>query len=238
MITQEYIDIFENYLSGELSPDEKLNFESRLEMDQEFRFSFEKYKELECSLKRHFERESLKNKLRKSDTDSKIKGRRGISRLNIGRFAVIGSAAAILLSILIYYNKNDGQEQASFLDMWPYEEGLIVKMGSSIKYNPAMNAYRLENWEEAILLFSEFKTDTAAYFEGSARFYLKDYEIAKKIFLSIDNNSSYYPDAQIRFAILSIYCGENQLAKITLDDIIQDSSSEYYGLALQLLEMM
>jgi serine protease Do len=58
------IDLFDNYLDGTLTAEEKINFEIRLSTDSAFAAAFEEHKILIASLQFHSERTHLKGKLK------------------------------------------------------------------------------------------------------------------------------------------------------------------------------
>lgn len=209
-ISEEHIELFEAYCNGSMAEREVLEFEARLVYDNEFSEEFEFYKQLETGIQQHF-RNELKSKF--SEIDKKL-DKQPLQKNNFRKVIVWGSsiAAIFLIGIFIYRSSVTDYNQLA-QEYWPYEAGLPVKMSTKGKYDDAMNAFKLENWNEAENLLKQIKSDTADYFLGVISYEKKDYRQASNYFGQIENNSSYYDEAQFRLALSTIMSGNITIGK-------------------------
>lgn len=234
MIPENYIALFEAYTSGAINEKERLEFEAQLSYDSDFKDHFEKYQSLEADIKMHFHRESLKNKLKEADI-SIDQGKANIpSQSHRIRNISIGLAAGISLLFGIYYNTQNPQNRTS--ELWPYEDGLPVQMGNSNSYHSAMNAFKLEEWIQAIERFGNFDSDTATYFTALSHYELGNHEQSASFLLNIPEASIFYEDASVRLALLYVRKGNTIKARKSLEAILTDKNHKYYVLAQRILK--
>jgi hypothetical protein len=234
MIPENYIAIFEAYTSGAINEKERLEFEARLSYDSDFKDHFKKYQSLEADIKKHFHRESLKNKLKEADI-SIDQGKANIpSQSHRIRNISIGIAAGISLLFGIYYNTQNSQNRTS--ELWPYEDGLPVQMGNSNSYHSAMNAFKLEEWIQAIERFGTFDSDTASYFTALSHYELGNHDQSASFLLNIPEASIFYEDASVRLALLYVRKGNTIKARKSLEAILTDRNHKYYVLAQRILK--
>lgn len=225
-ISVENSVIFESYLSNSLSQEEITRFEAKLSYDSDFKLQFEYFKQLETSVKQYFKRKQLKAKFAELDEEMDTEVPKGkLSYLKW--FIVAGAAASILLvaTLILNHSKSDGFYKNLVAENWPYEEGLPVKMSNKSVYDDAMNAYKLENWDEAETLLKQFNSDTSNYFLGIVAFQKENIKIAVNYFQEVGSNSIYYSDAQFRLALLSILEKDIQSAKRILKKLKAENSS-------------
>ena len=69
---------------------------------------------------------------------------------------------------------------------------LPVQMGDSSVYNSAMNAFKLEQWEQSYIEFSRFRSDTAIYFASICKYHLQNLEAASELLVKIPENSVFF----------------------------------------------
>ena len=234
MIPENYIALFQTYTSGEINEKDRLAFEARLSYDLEFREYFKKYQSLEGSIRKHFHRESLKNKLKDVDRSLDQNKLNTPSKSDQIRKISIGLAAGISLLFGIYYITQNSQKPN--YELWPYEDGLPVQMGNSNSYHSAMNAFKLEEWIEAIERFSAFNSDTARYFTALSYYELGNYDESVSLLLKIPDASVFYEDASIRLALLNLFSGNTGKAIESLDEIMTDKTHKHYVLAERILK--
>jgi hypothetical protein len=235
-ISEEYIDLFEAYLNGSLSEKETIEFEARLSYDNEFKEQFESYRQIENSIKQHF-RNQLKVKFAEMDKQMDSRSRSKIRHL---KWWVISGAAAVAMIIigtfyLKQFNSSIKGNTALVAEYWTLEEGLPVKMSYKGRYDDAMNAYKLEQWEQAEALLLKIDSDTADYFLGVIAYERKDYEKSLKFFNKVDYNSTYYNETQFRLALVHILFEETELAKGVLQSLI-DYNTEFSGVSKEILK--
>lgn len=156
MLEQDYI-LFEDYISGKLSKDEVLSFESRLKSDSEFEKSFNTYKELSGFLEHEFGNEeestSFKDNL-KSISDSYFEDKttsKKVIKFNFYKYAVAASVA-LLIGFFIYNQFNN----PTYNDFMTYDEVSLTVRGSQddIK-TKAEEAFNKKNFSEAETYFTQ-----------------------------------------------------------------------------------
>lgn len=226
-----YIDIFERYRNGELSEAELKDFEARLVYDSEFKAAFEEYEQIEAGIKNHF-RSELKSKLQDLDQQMDAPAKKSkVVHLVTWTSSV---AAAVIIGFFIFQHFSKPNNVQLAQQYWPHEEGLPVKMSTKGKYDDAMNAYKLGQFEKAQKLLEPINSDTAFYFLGVISFELEDYSKAEKEFQQIDENSTYYDEAQFRLALVSILTNDIGSSKVVLRKLIK-KDNEYTEQAKKLL---
>lgn len=205
-----HIEIFERYRKGELSEAEQRDFEARLVYDAEFKAAFEEYEQIEVGIKNHF-RSELKSKLQ--DLDQQMDA--PVRKSNLVKLVTWTSsvAAAVIIGFFISQHYSEPNNVQLAQQYWPYEEGLPVKMSTKGKYDDAMNAYKLGQFEKAQKLLEPIDSDTAIYFLGVISFEQSDFNQAVEYFRAVDQNSSYFQIARFRAAIC--YLANNKLASAT-----------------------
>ena len=180
----------DRYLEGEMSPEEKLDFELKLHSDAGLAQSFETYKLAKQYIQIYgfeeakAEMASLWEEAKRSTSRTKI-----ISFKNPSIIFIISAAAIVALVFLFsffrfqsgpnyneVYNKLAAKEDTRII--------LIQAMGNSINYVEAAKAYRNGKYAHSISLLeklpkSSFSNDTLAYLLGDA--YLKTLQPDKAI---------------------------------------------------------
>lgn len=236
MMPQESIELFERFTQGLLSDKEVLEFEAKLSFDSEFKSHYDQYLALENDLKVHFQKNSLKNKL--INTDAIIDHEISHSLLRKKRYIIIGTsiAAGVALFIGIYQGISQSNDKIS--ELWPYEEGLPVRMGEADLYQMATNAFKLGEWSKAISLFEKIDSDTSCYFQAISYYELKEFKEASNLFLNVSNESIYHEDAELRLAILYVLEGKSIFAKNILITISENKQHKHYELALRILKKL
>lgn len=236
MIPQESIELFERFTQGLLSDKEVLEFEAKLSFDSEFKSHYDQYLALENDLKVHFQKNSLKNKLINTDaiidhdiSHSLLRKKRSIT-------LAISIAAGIALFIGIYQGRSQSNDKIS--ELWPYEEGLPVRMGEADLYQMATNAFKLGEWSKAISLFEKIDSDTSCYFQAISYYELKEFKEASSLFLNVSNESIYHEDAELRLAILYVLQEKSIFAKNILIQISENKQHKHYELALRILKKL
>ena len=234
MIPQESIELFERFTQGLLSDKEVLEFEAKLSFDSEFKSHYDQYLALENDLKVHFQKNSLKNKLINTDaiidhdiSHSLLRKKRSIT-------LAISIAAGIALFIGIYQGRSQSNDKIS--ELWPYEEGLPVRMGEADLYQMATNAFKLGEWSKAISLFEKIDSDTSCYFRAISHYELNEFKEASSLFLNVSNESIYHEDAELRLAILYVLQEKSIFAKNILIQISENKQHKHYELALRILK--
>lgn len=229
----EYIELFERYRNEDLSDSELKDFEARLVYDSEFRHAFEEYQRVEDGIKNHF-RNELKSKLQEVDEkmDNIPKGNQGKLRILIWGSSI---AAAIVVGVFIFQHFSTPNYNNIAQQYWPHEGGFPVKMSSKAKYDDAMNAFKLEEYDKAVKLLQDIKSDTSSYFLGVISYENQDFQKAAQYFCQVENNSTYYHEAQFRLALVSMINGDLDLTKLIFQALI-DHQTEFAESSKEILE--
>lgn len=236
-ISEENIDLFEDYLSDSLSEKEVLEFEARLAYDIDFREQFENYNKIETAVKQHY-RNQIKSKF--NELDEKLDNRT-INKTQSLKWWVISGAAAIIIMLIsiVYLNQCNASFEEDNLTLakeyWPYDEGLPVKMSTKGKYDDAMNAFKLENWEQAKRLLLKIDSDTSDYFLGIINYQQKDFHQSIIHFNEVRNQSAYFQEAQFRLGL--VFLSQNKL--ITAKKILQkqiDQKTKFANISKEIIQ--
>ncbi|WP_395058120.1 tetratricopeptide repeat protein [Flavobacterium sp.] len=144
---------FENYLSNELSQEERIIFENQLQNDSDINEKFEIYKESNQFLKTKFSpetfafKENLKSIAKDSFKENKPKKRKAI-QLKTFVYAI---AAVFVLFFGLQLFQNDIPE---YKDFNKHEEAHFTERGDAIKaLKLAQDAFNNKNYKQAIINF-------------------------------------------------------------------------------------
>ena len=200
MTANGHIELFERYRNGDLSAIELKEFDARLVYDSEFKDDFDQYEALEEGIKTHF-RNRLKSKLQEIDKMMDIPARK---RIHPKRILIWSSsvAACLLIGVLLLQRFSSNKYELIVEEYWPEEPGLPVKMSSKGKYDEAMNAYKLGEFDKANSLLEKTASDTSFYFQGIIAYKLNDYKASKGFFNQIEKGSLYFNNAQFRLGLI------------------------------------
>ena len=166
MNEERYI-VFENYLSNELSAEEKTNFEKQLTEDSELASAFEIFKDLNLHLENKFgNQEELKafKKNLKSISKEHFKTKKPkVVAFKPWQYAIAASVA-ILVGLFVFQNINpsfddyNNPEMATFIERGDVNENLKL----------AQDAFNAKNYKTAITYFEailkESKSPEIQYF--------------------------------------------------------------------------
>lgn len=228
------IDLFERYRNNELSDAELRDFEARLAYDNEFKHEFDTYQSVEEGVKNHF-RNQLKYRLQEIDKamDGASK-KKPMVRLIAWTTSV---AAAIVIGVFIFQHFATSSPIQLAEQYWPHEAGLPVKMSAKGKYDDAMNAFKLEEWDNAAKVLKDMQSDTAYYFLGVIAYENQNYHRAAEYFWQVENNSRYYSEAQFRLALVSIINEDLDLTRLILQAQIEHQT-EFAAASKEILEKL
>ncbi len=236
-IEEKNIALFENYLSHEMDKKSMLEFEAQLIYDSDFKNQFETFKSIETGIKEHYANE-LKQKF--SELDLELDKKLSIKpKNNKVIWLSTAVAASIILGVFIYHHFSNQLTMPQLAqENWVQDEGLPVKMSSKGKYDDAMNAYKLENWDVALTEFDKIKTDTAIYYSGLIYFEKKEFQISLNVLNEIGKNSIYYDDVQFRKALNYLALEKKKEALDILSIIGKNKESAYREKAKKILELL
>jgi TolA-binding protein len=144
---------FENYLSNELSLEEKILFENRLQNDLDFKEKFEIYKESNQFLKTKFSTETnaFKENLKAIAKESFIKNNPKKGKIIQLRTFVYAIAAVLVLFFGLQLFQNDNPEYGDFNK---HEEAHFTERGDLVKsLKLAQDAFNNKDYKKAIINF-------------------------------------------------------------------------------------
>jgi len=196
MNEERYI-LFDQYLQGEMTVEEKDNFEKQLSEDHEFSSEFETFKEVQLRLKTKFEfeeeREAFKANLTTiSDTHFNTSKPKVVV---MRPWYLAAAASVIILFGLFFFDYNnpsfadyDNPETASFVERGDTDTALI---GAQTAFNDGKYAAAIPLFEE---ILKENKTPEIQYFYGVSLLEESKYPKAESVFSELRSGTSAYKD--------------------------------------------
>jgi len=196
MNEERYI-LFDQYLQGEMTVEEKDNFEKQLSEDHEFSSEFETFKEVQLRLKTKFEfeeeREAFKANL---TTISDIHFNTSKPKVVVMRPWYLAAAASVIILFgLFFFDYNnpsfadyDNPETASFVERGDTDTALI---GAQTAFNDGKYAAAIPLFEE---ILKENKTPEIQYFYGVSLLEESKYPKAESVFSELRSGTSAYKD--------------------------------------------
>ncbi|WP_299884992.1 hypothetical protein [uncultured Lacinutrix sp.] len=235
MEEQDYI-LFDQYLLEELSADERLVFEKRLDTDIEFKKSFNTYKELSNFLENKFENEEESNDFKsnlervsnkhfsKTETPVDSKHKRGIFR--IGQLAI--AASVILFLGVFIFNQFSNP---TYLDYNSHEPMTVVR-GNVKDLIEATKAFNNEEYEIANKLIKKVldkdpENSELKLYYAITNIELDNYKVADENLNELINGTSAYKDKALWYSALSRLKQRNIDACIILLKQVEQESEDY-----------
>jgi len=209
----QHIELFEAYQAKLLDESAILEFEARLNSDSEFRKAYQDFLSIEEGLKRHYKNEFF-NQLK--DLDQELDKELGkTKKYSVKKLIVYTTSIAASFLIFFfgysYFQSQDHVEIAK--EYWPIEPGLPVKMSTRGRYDEAMNAYKLGEFDKANSLLDKISSDTSIYFQGVIAYELNDFRSSRGFFNQIEKGSLYFNNAQFRLGLILLSEGDLISAK-------------------------
>jgi hypothetical protein len=230
---------FENYLSNEMSEDDKITFEKRLNEDTEFLASFNLYKETSAFTENKFSEETsnFKNNLKSISTKYFAEQKPKKSRL-IQLRPILYAVAAVLV---LFFGLQLFQSDPQFNDYNSFGNASITERGDVTIENlkKAQDAFNDKKYKEAIPLFESvikvYKTAEIDYLYAIALLQENRIPEAESIFNSLKNNNVIYKDNAIWCLALSkLKQKEYAACKALILQISEDG--DYYEVSRKLLK--
>lgn len=225
MNEERYI-LFDQYLQGEMTVEEKDNFEKQLSEDHELSSEFETFKEVQLRLKTKFEFEDEREAFKANLTEISDK------HFNTNKPKVVlmrpwyyaAAASVIILFGLFFFDYNnpsfadyDNPETASFVERGDTNQALI---GAQTAFNDGKYAAAIPLFEE---ILKENKTPEIQYFYGVALLEESKYPKAESVFNELKSGTSAYKDkATWSLALSKLKQKKYRECKEILETISQD----------------
>ncbi len=205
MNEERYI-LFENYLSNELSAEEKINFEKQLAEDSEFASAFEIFKELNMHLENKFgneqELKAFKKNLKSISKDHFKTKKPKVVAFKPWQYAIAASVA-ILVGLFVFQNINpsfedyNNPEMATFIERGDVNENLKL----------AQDAFNAKNYKTAIPYFEAIlnstKTPEIQYFYAVSLLEDNQFQKAETNLSELKSGTSVYKNKATWYLALS-----------------------------------
>lgn len=225
MNEERYI-VFDQYLQGEMTDEEKNLFENQLKEDQEMASEFETFKEVQSHLKNKFEFEEeraiFKENL-KQIADKNFDRKPKVIGLKPWYLAIAASVAVLFGLFFFNYNQNpvfsdyNNPEHATFTERSTADETLKM----------AETAYNKRRYNKAIPLFETIleknKTAEIQFFYGVSLLEESHYKKAETVFNELkEGNSAYKEKSKWYLALSKLKQKDYESCKAILQTISED----------------
>lgn len=220
--------LLNNYFEGNLSNEEKQQFNELLSNDLEFKAEFEFQKKAKIAVALS-EREKLKSQLKEIENSIKLKN-------NNRTWLSLAASIIVILSLgfLFFWNsfsKNDNL-YADFYETFPNIEAPTTRGENTLNIkSEAFFAYDSKDYKKAIELFSEIykieKSDYAIFYIGLSEMELNEHKKAIDTFSLFqgDSNNNFY--FYIKWYKALCYLKENDIenSKKLLNEIVKTANA-------------
>lgn len=205
-MNEEHYILFENYLSNELSAEEKINFEKQLSEDTELATAFEIFKELNLHLENKFgnakELKAFKKNLKSISKEHFKTKKPKVVSLKPWQYAIAASIA-ILVGLFVFQNINpsfddyNNPEMATFVERGDVNENLKL----------AQDAFNDKNYKTAISHFEAVlkanKSPEIQYFYAISLLEDNQFQKAETNLAELKSGTSIYKNKAIWYLALS-----------------------------------
>ncbi|WP_178986038.1 tetratricopeptide repeat protein [Winogradskyella helgolandensis] len=237
MEEQDYIQ-FEAYLAGDLSEDDVVAFNERLNSDAQFKEAFEIYKDLSSSLEHQIgnEREIFDFKANLDVISSQHfnaihdeeLGIKPAPKTSFYKYAVAASVV-ILLGFFIF-NQFGGPKYEDYNNFDPIS--LTVRSADNTNFSKAEQSFNSKNYEEAIRAFNviledDFTNLEIQLYKGIALVETNQFKEADIVLNKITNGNTAYRNKAKWILALSYLKQDNTSASIKILKTIPNDAEDY-----------
>ncbi|WP_026712506.1 tetratricopeptide repeat protein [Flavobacterium daejeonense] len=197
---EEIYLLFDQYLQGELSEKDRLDFEKQLSENAELKLEFETFKEVQLQLETKFDfavdRETFEANLKNISRDY-FKPKK--SKLILMKpYVYMAAATVILLLGLFLFHPSEPK----FEDYNQFENAYLTERGEGLELvKEAENAFNTKNYKKAIPLFEaalrQNKSAEIQYFYGISLLENNQIKQAEAAFNQIKSGNSVYKNKAI-----------------------------------------
>ncbi|WP_298140056.1 tetratricopeptide repeat protein [Flavobacterium sp.] len=206
-MNEEVYISFESYLNNEMSQAEKELFEQRLNSDNQFRESFNLYKETTAMLENKFDSKTIdfKENLKSISKTHFSENKEDKSRVINFKPFYYAIAASVVLAFGTWFMMQGNPEYGDFNQ---HENAYFTERGSIIKnLRLAQNAFNEKNYKVAIenfqIVLKDYDKPEVRFFYGISLLEENRYSEAKTNFTTIQNGTSVYKDKATWYLALS-----------------------------------
>lgn len=235
MQEQDYLQ-FDQYLLKELSTEERLDFEKRLESDSVFKESFNTYKELSSFLENKFEDETKTNAFKtnlKTISNAHFSKTETVAvkpkKSKVFWFGQLAIAASVLLFLGVFvFNQFSNPTYSDFNS----HEPMTIVRGTVKDLIEATKAFNNEEYKKANTLLKKVlendpeNTEIQLYY-AITNIELDNFNVADTELNKLINGKSAYKDKALWYAALSRLKQRNIEATIILLKQVAETSDDY-----------
>ena len=220
----KHLELIEAYLEGNLSEEEKVDFEVRLLVDKDLEEEFELYKKIVGSFK-DIQSENIRKQLQAIDEELDNE-----KNSSTNKFYWWAGIAACLIFLQIYLYKSNTTIPL------PLEEGLPVLMGdnNNVEFQNAMQLFKGGKYDASVnrfnrLINSKQDNDTLNYFLGYAELNVQQYLSAKTHLEIVHANKSSVFNLKAKYFLAYALYKNNKTeeAKLLLDELNSNSDNPF-----------
>jgi TolA-binding protein len=220
----KHLELIEAYIEGNLSEEEKVDFEVRLLVDKDLEEEFELYKKIVGGFK-DIQTENIRQKLQAIDEELDNK-----KNSTNNKFYWWAGLAACLIFVQIFLNYTKTSIPL------PMEEGLPVLMGDdhNLAFQNAMQLYKSGKYDASIKRFNQLivahpTNDTLLYYIGCAKLNSQKYKEASQHFkyVSSNINSAFYLKSKYYLAYSLYKTNRGKEAKLILQELISNNENPF-----------
>jgi TolA-binding protein len=220
----KHLELIEAYLEGNLSEEEKVDFEVRLLVDKDLEEEFELYKKIVGSFK-DIQTENIRQKLQAIDDEIDSNSPKPSTKF----YWWAGIAASLIFLQIYLYNSK------STIPL-PIEEGLPVLMGEdqNVEFQNAMQLFKGGKYDASINRFNKLiimhpDNDTLNYFLGYAELNVQQYLSAKTHLEIVHANKSSVFNLKAKYFLAYALYKNNKTeeAKVLLDELNSNSDNPF-----------
>ena len=230
-MNEEHYLLFDQYLQGKLTIEERNSFEKEVSENPEFAAEFRTFKEVMVELQNKFghvqEREAFKENL--SDISDKHFNKNKPKVVKLKPWYYAAAASAAILFGLFFFNHNS---DPNFEDFNQPEQAYFTERGdAALELKQAEDAFNSKNYKKAIPLFEtilkENKTAEIHYFYGIALLEENQFIKAESVFNELKSGTSVYKNKAIWYLALSKLKQEDEAACVLILKTLPQDSEDY-----------
>lgn len=239
------IVLIENYLSGNMSEEEKRAFEKRISKEPELKKQVGDYTLLFKAIELKGMKDLLqdaKEELDQADDEAILPSKS--KKLHFNGNWLLAASFLLLVGLGVGWFLNRPSLNERLYDSYFYKDiGLPTTMGATknLEFTEAMTQYKLGNYEEAISVWKDLlrnspQNDTLNYFVGAAHLVKKDINGAKGFLekVILNDNTAFKKEAKFYLALIAVRQGDLKKAKVYLEQL---DSSEASALLKEIQEL-
>lgn len=240
-MNEERYLLFDQYLQGEMTVEERNNFEKEVSVNPEFAAEFRTFKEVQVQLQNKFghvqEREAFKENLSVISDKHFNKNKPKLILMRPWYFAAAASVA--VLFGLFFFNQS---AKPDFADYKQQEHAYLTERGNvQEELKQAETAFNNKNYKKAIPFFEsilkENKTPEIQYYYGIALLEENQFSKSEAVFNELKSGTSVYREKALWYLALSkLKQKDYKASKKILQTISQDY--EDYDKVQELLDAL